>query len=204
MRRTFALTVAAALLASITLGVTGVALSSLERKSVERSLDARLLAYVKTLVANLASADQRLKVLPQSIGEPLFELPLSGWYWQITALDVSKPEIRSSRSLWNGKLARLRDEDATTSPDGVRHGYAIGPEEQRLRLTERTVDLGVDGRSLIQVAGDAVESDDQMRFFHETIAISFGFLATLLALVMFFQARLVQAGLARQAPLEGT
>ncbi len=204
MRRTFVLFAAAALMASIALAVTGVALSWLHRESVERGLDARLSAYVKTLVANLVSTDQRLTVPPQSMGEPLFELPLSGWYWQITALDVSKPEIRSSRSLWDTGLARLRDEDATTSPDGARHGYAVGPEEQRLRLIERTVDLGVDGRYLIGVAGDAFEIDDQIRFFHEAVAISFGFLATLLALVMFFQTRLVRAGLASQAPSRGT
>jgi len=203
MRRTFVLSGAAALVASIILVVAGVALSSLHRKSVERGLDARLSAYEKTLVANLVSADQRRQG-PQPIGEPLFELPLSGWYWQITALDGSKPETRSSRSLWDTTLTRLRDEDATTSPDGARHGYAIGPEEQHLRLTERTVDLGVDGRYLIGVAGDAIEIDNQARFFREAIAITFGSLATslaaLLALVMFLQTRLVRLGLARQAP----
>jgi len=191
MRRTFVLSVAAASMASIILVVTSVVLSSGHKKSVEGGLDARLSAYMKMLVVNLISADHRLEVLPQSIGEPLFELPLSGWYWQITALDVSKPEIRSSRSLWDTALTRLRDEDATTSPDGARHGYAIGPEEQRLRLFGRTVDLGDDSRYLIVVAGHAIEIDDQMRFFHEAIAISFGFLATVLALMMFFQTRLV-------------
>jgi hypothetical protein len=143
------------------------------------------------LVVNLVSADRRLEVLTQSIGEPLFDLPLSGWYWQITALDVSKPEIRSSRSLWDTGRIGLPGEDATTSPDGARHGYAIGPMEQGLRLLKRTVDLGEDRRYLIVVAGDASEIDDQMRFFHEAIAISFGFLAILIALMMFFQTRLV-------------
>jgi hypothetical protein len=131
-------------------------------------------------------------------------LPLSGWYWQIRALDVSKPEIRSSRSLWDTWLTGLRDEDATTSPDGARRGYAIGPVQQRLRLLERTVDLGENTRYLIVVAGDAFEIDDQMRFFHEAIAISFGFLAILLALMMFFQPRRMHVGLARRAPLGGT
>jgi hypothetical protein len=191
MRRTFVLSVTAALAASIILIVTGVVLSSVHKKSVERGLDARLSAYMKMLVVNLVSADRRLEVLTQSIGEPLFDLPLSGWYWQITTFDVSAPETRSSRSLWDTGSIGLRDEDATTSPDGARQGYAIGPMEQRLRLLKRTVDLGADRRYLIVVAGDASEIDDQMRFFHEAIAISFSFLASLLALMMFFQTRLV-------------
>jgi hypothetical protein len=200
MRKTFVLSVATALMATIALIVTGVVLASVYRNSVERAFDARLSAYMRMLVVNLVSADKRLKVLPQSIGETLFELPLSGWYWQINALGVSKPEIRSSRSLWDTGLTRLHDEDAATSPDGLRHGYAIGPAEQRLRLIERAVDLGDDGRYLIAVAGDALEIDDQMRFFQEAIAVSFGFLATLLALMMYFHTRLVRVGLARQAP----
>jgi hypothetical protein len=200
MRRTFVFSVAAALMAGIILVVAGVGLSSVHRKSVERGLDARLAAYMKMLVVNLVSPDRRLDVLTQSIGEPLFDLPLSGWYWQITALDVSKPDIRSSRSLWDTALARLNDEDVTASPDGARRGYAIGPVRQRLRLLERTVDLGDNARYLIAVAGDAVEIDDQMRFFHEAAAISFGFLAAVLGLMMFFQTRLVHSGRARQAP----
>ena len=192
MRRTLVLFVAAALVASIILVVTGVVLSSVHRKSAERGFDARLSAYVGMLVVNWVSAKRPLEVLPQSIGEPLFDLPLSGWYWQVTSLDVSKPESRSSRSLWDTRLTRLRDKDATTSPDGARHGYAIGPVEQRLRLLERTVDLHDDGRYLIAVAGDVSEIDDQMRFFHKAVAISLGFLATFLALMMFFQTRRVR------------
>jgi hypothetical protein len=188
MRRTFVLSVAATLVASIILAATGVVLSSIYHHAVERSFDRRLNVYLGTLVADVASSDRGRPTL----GEPLFELPLSGWYWQIRPLGVARPEVRSSRSLWDTTLAPLRGEGATTSADGARHGYAIGPEEQRLRLLERTVDLGEDGRYLIVVAGDPQEIDDEMRSFHKAIAISFGFLAALLALMMFFQARLVR------------
>jgi hypothetical protein len=186
MRRTFVLSVAATLVASIILAATGVVLSSIYHDAVERSFDRRLGVYLSTLVADVASSN-----LP-TLTEPLFELPLSGWYWQITTLDVPKVEVRSSRSLWDTPLTRLRDEDAATSADGARHGYAIGLEEQRLRLIERTVDLGEDGRYLIVVAGDPQEIDDEMRSFHKAIMFSFRFLAVLLALMMFFQTRLVR------------
>jgi hypothetical protein len=188
MRRTFVLSVAAALVASIIIAATGVVLSSIYRDAVERSFDRRVGVYLNTLVADVASSDRGRPTL----AEPSFDLPLSGWYWQITPLGVAQPEVRSSRSLWDTALTRLRDEDATTSADGARHSYAIGPEEQRLRLLERTVDLGEDGRYLIVVAGDPQEIDDEMRSFHKAIAISFGFLAALLALMMFFQTRLVR------------
>jgi hypothetical protein len=190
MRRTFVLSVAATLVASIVLAATGVVLSSIYHDVVERSFDRRLAVYLGTLVADVAASEQSSDRGRPTLGEPLFELPLSGWYWQIIALDVSKPEIRSSRSLWDTTLAHLRDEGATTSADGAWHGYAIGPIGRRLRLLERTVDLGENRRYLIAVAGDPQEIDDEMRSFHEAIVISFSFLAALLALMMFFQTRL--------------
>jgi hypothetical protein len=187
MRRTFVLSIAAALVASIILAIAALVLSSIHHDAVERSFDRRLGIYLSTLVADVASFNRGRPTL----SEPLFELPLSGWYWQITGLDAAKPEVRSARSLWDTRLTRLRDEDATTSPDGARHGYAIGPLEQRLRLVERTVNLHDDRRYLIVVAGDPQEIDDEMRYFHEAIVISFSFLAALLALMMFLQTRLV-------------
>src|SRR5712691_1534710 len=181
----------------VILVATGIILSSIYHDAVEDSFDRRLSVYLRTLVADVAAPEQSADRGTPTLGEPLFELPLSGWYWQITALDAGKPEIRSSRSLWDTGLPRLRDEDATTSPDGARHGYAIGPEEQRLRLIERTVDLGEDGRYLIVVAGDPQEIDDAMRAFDRALLVTFGTLAAVLLVITMFQVRFGLAPLKR-------
>src|SRR5215470_16433700 len=168
---------------------TGIILSSINRDAVERSFDRRLGVYLRTLIADVAAPEQSADRGTPTLGEPKFELPLSGWYWQITPLDTTKPEIRSSRSLWDTTLTRLRDEDTTTDRDGIRHGYAIyaiGPEEQRLRLLERTVDLGEDGRYLIVVAGDPQEEiDDEAHAFDRALVVTFVTLAVVLLLTMF-------------------
>ena len=104
---------------------------------------------------------------PQSLGEPLFELPLSGWYWQIDARSTAdKPEVRASRSLWDGKLPQLEDQ-------GVELGRR--PASARAMSTARRasgcgwssapVDLGADGRFLVAVAGDATEIVEETRTF---------------------------------------
>ena len=80
----------------IILLVTGVVLSSLYRQAVERAFDRRLGVYLRTLVADIASPEETGEKFPQSLGEPLFELPLSGWYWQVTRVDPGKAEVRSS------------------------------------------------------------------------------------------------------------
>ena len=76
--------------------ITGVVLSSLYRDGVERSFDRRLDVYLRTLVAEVAAPEEGEKI-SQSLGEPLFDLPLSGWYWQVNKLSAPKPEVRSSR-----------------------------------------------------------------------------------------------------------
>ena len=170
--------------------VTGVTLSSLYRRAVERAFDHRLDDYLRTLVADVASPEEGSDKFPQSIGEPLFELPLSGWYWQVARLDTPKPEVHSSRSLWDSNLPRLPEaDDASVGPGGYRKGYAQGPEEVRLRLVERNVDLGDDGRYLIAVAGDATEIDNEMLSFDRTIGAIFTALAAALLLTTVLQVR---------------
>jgi signal transduction histidine kinase len=177
---------------------TGIILSSVYHDAQERSFDRRLDVSLRTLIADVAAPDPSTGTSgTPTLGEPLFELPLSGWYWQITGLDGSKPEIRGSRSLWDTKLPRLRDEDATTSADGTRHGYAVDPEEQRLRVIERIVDLGDDGRYLIAVAGETSALEDEIRAFDRALLMTFGTLAAVLLVITMFQVRFGLAPLKR-------
>jgi len=180
----------------IILLITGVVLSSLYRDGVERSFDRRLDVYLKTLVAEVSAPDDAEK-LPQVLSEPLFDLPLSGWYWQTTKLTGAKPEVKSSRSLWDGGLPHLEDLHVPIGPDGTRKRYVAGPEDQRLRIVERTVDLGEEGRYLVAVAGDAQEVEDEAQSFDRALAVTFGVLATALLLTTMFQVRFGLAPLKR-------
>jgi len=176
---------------------TGVVLSTLNRQAVERSFDRRLSVYLRTLVAEVAAPEEGGERPPQSLGEPLFELPLSGWYWQVTKLNTAKPEVRSSRSLWDGGLPHPSDQDAPVAADGTRRTYVDGPEDQRLRLIERTVDLGDDGRYLIAVAGDSQEIEEETRSFDRVLVVTFGTLIVALLLTTMFQVRFGLAPLKR-------
>lgn len=176
--------------------ITGVVLSSLYRNAVERAFDRRLDVYLRTLVADVASPEEGTDKFPQSIGEPLFELPLSGWYWQVTRLDAAKPEVHSSRSLWDSNLPRLPENEAPASA-GYLKGYVSGPEDARLRLVQRTVDLGDDGRYLISVAGEATDIDEDMKSFDRTIGAIFAGLTLALIMTTALQVRLGLAPLKR-------
>ena len=177
--------------------VTGFVLSGLYRQAVERAFDRRLGVYLKTLIADVASPEIPNEKAGQTLGEPMFELPLSGWYWQVTRLDGTKAERHSSRSLWDSNLPRLEDMHVELGSDGLRKSYAQGPEEQRLRLVERSIDLGDEGKFLVSVGGDAVEIDDEILSFDRALVVTFAVLAAVLLLTTMFQVRFGLAPLKR-------
>jgi signal transduction histidine kinase len=176
--------------------ITGIVLSSFYRDSAERSFDSRILVYLKTLVADVAAPDESEK-FTQTLGEPMFELPLSGWYWQVTKLNTPKPDVRSSHSLWDTGLPHLEEQNVPQSADGTRRRFVPGPEDQRLRQIERTVDLGDDGRYLVVVAGDALEVEEEIQSFNRAIFGTLGVLAIVLLLTTMFQVRFGLAPLKR-------
>jgi signal transduction histidine kinase len=181
----------------VILVITGIVLSGVYRAAVERAFDRRLGVYLRALVAEVATPDEASEGFPQSVGEPLFELPLSGWYWQVTRLDTARPEVRSSRSLWDASLTHLEEIGAASTPGGARQGYIDGPEEQYLRAIERSIDLGDEGRFVVTVAGDAAEIEEEMRAFNRALIATFAVLAIVLLLTTTFQVRFGLAPLNR-------
>ncbi|HEY3794986.1 MAG TPA: sensor histidine kinase [Bradyrhizobium sp.] len=181
----------------VILVITGIVLSSVYRDATERAFDRRLNLYLRTLIAEVATPDEPPDHQFQSLGEPLFELPLSGWYWQITRTDTEKGETRASRSLWDKKLPKLDENVTELTAAGVRLGYVDGPEGQTLRMVERPVDLGADGKYLVSVAGDATEIFDETRTFDYYLGGTFAALTIVLLLTTIFQVRFGLAPLKR-------
>ncbi len=141
--------------------IVGFVLSSIYRSAVERAFDRRLGVYLRAIVSDVATPELNAENFPQSLGEPLFDLPLSGWYWQVTRLDPPSPRcVRRARC--GTTRCRISPIPAFRASAGeLRAGYAEGPEGQPLRMVERTIDLGEEGRYLVAVGGDAGEIDEE-------------------------------------------
>ncbi len=179
------------------LAITGVVLSSVYNDATERAFDRRLNLYLRTLIAEVATPDEPPDRQFQSLGEPLFELPLSGWYWQIARTDSEKAEVRASRSLWDKKLPKLEERGVELTAAGIRVAYVDGPEGQNLRMVERPVDLGADGKFLVSVGGDAGEIFEETRSFDYYLFGTFAALGIVLLLTTIFQVRFGLAPLKR-------
>src|ERR1700761_1242470 len=181
----------------VILVITGIVLSSVYRDATERAFDRRLNLYLRTLIAEVATPDEPPDRQFQSLGEPLFELPLSGWYWQITRTDTEKPDVRASRSLWDRKLPKLDERSLDLTAAGIRGAYVDGPGGQSPRMVERPVGRGTDGKFLVGGAGDATEIFDETRSFDYYLGGTFTALGIVLLLTTVFQVRYGLAPLKR-------
>jgi signal transduction histidine kinase len=198
LRRNGPVSIAARLLMSavalsvIILLIAGIVLSTIYRRTTEVSFDERLNVYLKALVADVASFGEVDRSEPGNLGEPRFELPLSGWYWQIGRIDTerdSEQQIRTSKSLFASKLPRLAEFGVKTRENGTAEGYAKGPDERQLRIVERIIDLGDEGRYSVAVAGDPEEVTREVRQFNFALLATFLVLGLALAGVSFAQVR---------------
>ena len=169
--------------------VAGIILSGLYRGATERAFDQRLDVYLRAIVADVATPGEDPRLEPGQLGEPQFELTLSGWYWEVTRLDAEKPDVRASRSLFASHLPRLSTLGIQAGLGGSRSGYATGPEGRRIRIVEREIDIGDSGIYLIQVAATTEEVEAQIWWFDLALAITFAVLAIALAGAAAMQVR---------------
>jgi len=164
--------ISATVLITAILFIAGLGLTALNRHGSEASFDDRLGVYLKALVANGVASAEETRSAAAPIIDPQFELAFSGWYWEVTRLDVDPNEIRASRSLFATQLPRL-DPNASSELEGVRSGYVTGPGDKRLRMIEREINAGDEGRYLVQVAASADEIEGEIAGFDAALAATF-------------------------------
>ncbi len=148
--------------------IVGVVLSFLFRQSVERSFDARLNVLLESLIVS-AEYDRKQGVyLSGSLPDPRFEQPYSGWYWQITP---RTGPVMISRSLWDREMAQ----DLTQPAPQPRQYYAIGPDDQEIRVIERDIIFpDADASVRFAVAAVTTENKQQVARFVGAIVIALG------------------------------
>jgi signal transduction histidine kinase len=180
---------AAALWSVVVLVGVGVTLSEYYRSAAERAYDERLHLYLRSLVFDLASHGDLAKVNVANIGDPRFEFPLSGWYWQVSRYPGDVNELKASRSLFDQTLPKLLDMDEDKDPTAAREAYVDGPDGQRLRQVERVVTMSDGEQYLLAVAGDAADITAEIRSFNLALSISFAILGLGLFVVAAVQVR---------------
>src|SRR5262249_15643033 len=177
------LVLAAALWIGAALAIGGVVLSAIFKDYAERTFAGRLTVLLDSLIAFPELDENGRPKLTRGIGEPRFDLPYSGWYWEI-AVDGS-PLLRS-RSLWDESLPL----SAQLSATGPQFANVDGPNDENLRLVEREIALpAARERFRFAVGGDHSEIDDEVRRFNTTLGWSLGILGLGLLTALLLQVR---------------
>jgi len=161
----------------------GVLLVVLFRDSVERSFDARLDVLLESLIVAADYSQERGVFLSGPLGEPRFEQPYSGWYWQIT---VPGGQTIPSRSLWDRELPT----DLSKSIPQPRHRYDIGPDDQQIRVVERDIRFPeADSSIRFAVAAVTTENEREISSFVRALVTALGFLGAGLIAAVIVQVR---------------
>lgn len=139
-------------------------------------------AVTETIIAEAAPAEDGTITLARPPADPRFELPLSGWYWQLTENGTA---IAKSPSLYDHVLT-----EAASDQTG-RH--ELGPNNQPLRVDQTSFTLpDTDARFTVIVSAPANEIQAKLSQVRRPLAISLVILGLGLALASILQ---VTAGL---------
>jgi len=187
----FRLFASAAAWTLVVIPVAAILLVSLYREAVERNFDARLNVYMMSLVASTTEEGKSSPTEPANLGDPIFTLPFSGWYWQIKPLKGAKRPLYVSDSLLDQQLQLPSQEGVSADDTLTRRSYEPGPDGQNLRVVEREIRPGgPDSKAYsYAVAGDAGEIDADLSQFTTMLVLALALLGLGLVVATFFQVR---------------
>jgi signal transduction histidine kinase len=162
--------------------MAGGSLLWLFSERIERRFDAFLAAYQQQLIAGAElDADGALRLSAQP-ADPHFDLPFSGWYWQVSSGERTLAQSPSAGPLQGAAgLPITRFEGAADW---------IGPGDVVLRAVARAVRLpGSDALIRVVVMGPHAEIDQDVRAFGLQLALALGGLGLAFLLATALQVR---------------
>jgi signal transduction histidine kinase len=184
----FRLVAAATAVSVVLLVAAGLLLSTLFSAAVERSLDARLQAVLDGLLASVELNDNKLS-LNRSLADTRFDLPLNGWYWQISSLaDPGKQLV--SPSLLDQRLPINQFDVAGRQPGARLEGYLDDNTGNRLRVIEQRFNLfGSEEQYSFLVSGNFDELRSEVSAFNNALIAVLSLLGAGLVAAIVIQVR---------------
>lgn len=168
----------------------GVILTSLFRTSAEDSFDGQLDMVLKMLVGELATqlfSSENLS-RPGSLGQPRFELPLSGWYWTVSR--ANKDELVFASLSLGGENFTIDSQSEKQYTGGIgRYLLGKGPDGKRIRILEREISFGPNQSYYFRVTGNASELDAEISAFQNRAWLLMVLFGAVLLVVSLFLVR---------------
>jgi signal transduction histidine kinase len=176
----------------LVLPIAGLIIYSVYRQEVEESFDERLQQLLTIVHADSIDNSTTEPGTPGQIGEPLFYITHSGWYWQIKPLGDAPGRTQVSPSLATFVLPSPFEAGVATDTHGTRWMDAKGPNDQRVRIAEAVYVFGDEmsgPRYSVIVAGPLDWLDARFAGFGRQLAIALTLAGVALVAVTLFQVR---------------
>ena len=140
----------------IVLPLAGWLIYSLYREDVQVGFDNNLIKLVDAINVDSMATNGNEPLQPPNRYEPLFEVPNSGFYWQIKPLDLPNARKLVSASLATGSLISPYELKFPADKTGKRWRNTAGPDGKPIRIVEVVNTVGYQAdtpRYSILVAG---------------------------------------------------
>lgn len=125
------------------LPVAGLLIYSVYRQDAEAGFNERLKTLLTVIQADSIDQAETEPGHPRDVGEPLFEITHSGWYWQINPLDKPGKRIVSA-SLATEQLPSPFTKGIGNDGRGTHWVDTTGPQNQNIRIAEVIYTIGDD------------------------------------------------------------
>lgn len=176
----------------LVLPIAGFLIFSLYKQEVMTSFDRRIGVLLTVILTDSIDHGENDPGVPKDVGEPLFEITHSGWYWQIKPLDGRPGKPLYSRSLAGGSIPVPSEFNVEPNDREVRWANLEGPQEQSLRVAETIYVFGEGkkaARYSVAVAGTLGEVEASLRLFRTRLALALALAGIGLLAVTLFQVR---------------
>src|SRR6516225_9112685 len=176
----------------LVLPIAGAIIYSLYRQEVEVSFDRRLGVLLTVLLNDAIDRGDQEPGEPKDVGEPLFEITHSGWYWQIRPLDDKGGRTIVSPSLTGLSIPLPSEHNVEPNDREMRLANLDGPLEQKLRVAETIYVFGQGKKAQrysVAVAGTLVEVETSLQKFRARLAMALALAGVGLLAVTLFQIR---------------
>ncbi len=181
---------AAVITTAVALSVAAIGLSLLFEQHVARGLDEELHVQLQRLVARITiGAEGTILPFPNQ-GDPRFQQPLSGSYWQVSKpkTEDSAAQIITSRSLWDEVIPLPAEGRKSSEPIRLE---VNGPKGSRLIALSRVVIITDEGKTPTVVRATVARDEIFLKQARNL------FLADLLPSLVFLGAVLITAAVAQ-------
>jgi signal transduction histidine kinase len=176
----------------LVLPLAGLIIYSLYAQEVQANFDERLRQLLTVVHADTIDHAGTEPGTPGQLGEPLFLIPGSGWYWQIKPLDGVAGKMQTSPSLVDFFLPSPFEAGIAPDNQGNRWLDTKGPHGQRLRIAEIVYAFGDEftgPRYSVAIAAPLDWLDARLSSFARLLTGALAIAGLGLVVVTFFQVR---------------